>query len=670
MFSNIRQHVERLLRKKQKVRPLVSTKKDVQMVQAIHSKKLPNLKQIRRVGNILSDAERRVIKTAILVLILGVAWSFLVIVDDYRVKVPKVGGKYTEAVVGSPQLVNPIFASLNDIDLDITKLTYTGLMRYTKNQELIPDLAESYTISDDKKTYIFNLRKDIAWHDGNPFTARDVLYTIQTIQDPFVNSPLLVGFKGVGVEALDDYTVQFELQEPFSPFLGSLTVGILPEHVWFDVSPERMRLHRQNIQPVGTGPFMFKKLTKDDTGFIFNYDLVRFEKFYREPAFIEEFSFQFFGEYEGPSGAIQSLRSQRVDGLSFVPHDLKEKVERKSINLHTLQLPQYTALFFNQDEQALLKDANLREAMALALDKDRILRDALKDEGKIINSPILPGFPGFDPNVETNPYDRVKANEILDKNWNRISAEEFREKRREQLLEEREEALDTAATSTLAVVSEEGETSTTTEKDNILAEIETILDNELNSAQTFYRQTKEGKTLVLDLVTADTPEYRSASALMAGFWQEIGIKTNIELVDPKEISRLTLKDRDYDVLLYGMILGSDPDQYPFWHSTQIDFPGLNLARYVNRSVDTLLQNIRETDDETKVEELSKQFQEKILADKPAIFLYMPTYTYATREALQGLDVIRIFHPADRFANVTEWFLETKGEWNFGDNSSK
>jgi peptide/nickel transport system substrate-binding protein len=654
--------LKRWIKNQRKIKPLVSTERDVKMLTNLHGKRIPKFNQLWHSHRVLSKQEKSLFLICFGIILVGLIWYSVGIVRKYRLEVPAVGGKYTEAVVGSPQLVNPIFSSLNDVDVDITRLVFTGLMKYNQDQELVPDLAESFELSEDKKTYIFKLRRDVVWHDGTEFTARDVVFTIATIQDPLVNSPLFVSFQGVGVEALDNYTVQFELKESFAAFASVLTVGILPEHAWFDVLPERLRLHRQNIQPVGTGPFRFKKLTKDDTGFIFSYQLERNENFYDQPPYIEDFVFQFFGEFEGPSGAIAALRGGQVDGLSFVPHDLREKVKRKHINLHTLQLPQYTALFYNQKEQAILKEDSVRSALALAIDKDRILREALIDEGQIIHSPILPGSPGYLPELEKIPYDVGAANELLDKSWKRISAEEYRTNRTELLLEERKNELEESATSTVNIVDEEGNTTTTTLEKLVNNEIKIQLDQELNEAQIFYRQNDDDQVLTINLVSANTQEYKQAVQLIAGFWQEIGVITNITLVETKDVSRTVLKDREYDVLLYGMILGSDPDQYPFWHSSQAEFPGLNLAGYINRSLDTLLQGIRDTEDVEKIIELSLKFQETILKDKPAVFLYTPTYTYATIDKLKGIDVTRIFHPADRFSNVTLWYVNTKGDW--------
>lgn len=645
--------------KTKKKQPLISHNKDIYLIRKVHGNKRPNYTQLRYISRILSGKERMLFRTAILCFFISIIWIVVGFVIHNRVQVPAVGGRYTEAVVGTPQLINPLFASTNDVDLDISRLVYSGLMKYDEKQRLIPDLASSYTISEDKKVYTFTLRQDVLWHDGEPFTSRDVLYTFESIQNEQVGSPLRVTFQGVNVDMVDDYTITFTLPEPFAPFLSALTVGIIPEHIWFHIPLERIKLAKENIQPIGTGPFLFKKLSKDDTGYIFQYELERNKSYYNTPPYIVEFVFKFFGTYENDGGAIDALRTQKADGIHFVPSDLKEKVARKHINVYTLQLPQYTALFFNQKREPALADLDVRKALAFTIDKERILREVLKDEGQVIYSPILPGFPGYNPEIEKTPYDTVQANELLEKTWKKISAEEYKQKRKQELLAEWEKQQQ-----------EKTDTVSTTPEDNLeqrKAEEEQAIDaqlsSELGSAQTFFRQDKNGNILTVSLVTADTPEYRKTANVIAGYWQDAGVKVDVSFVSPRDISRQVLKTREYDVLLYGAIIGSDPDQYPFWHSSQINFPWLNLSQYVNRNVDALLEKARESTDEGEVAELSAKFQEALLADLPAIFLHTPTYNYAIGDKVQGVSLSRIFSPSDRFAGVTNWYIKTKGKWN-------
>jgi len=594
------------------------------------------------------------------------------------VQVPVAGGRFTEAVVGSPQFINPIFSSTNDVDSDIARLVFSGLMRYDEKHRLVPDLAVKYDVSDDKKTYIFELRHDIFWHDGEAFTARDVLFTFETMQNSLVNSPLQISFQGIEVSASDDYTVRFVLPEAFAPFLSSLVVGIIPEHLWFQVPPEQMRLNSLNIQPIGTGPFKFKKLAKNEMGYIYNYELESFNRYYRQVPFLKEFVFQFFSEYEGGNGAIDAFREKKVTSLNFVPNALRDRVERKYTQLHVMELPQYTALFFNKDHQVFLQDVDLREALSYATDKQRILTEVLKNEGYVINSPILPGFLGYDAELGKIDYSFEKANELLDKNWQRVGAEDYRSARKEQLLKKWDEeqakilAEQTDTASSIDIVVEETESTgelnneetTSTLRQLAEKEIDELLDAELQAAQLFYREDKAGNVLELTITTVESEEYKKTAELIAGLWQNIGVKTNLEFIETRDFSRKVLKDRGYDILLYGEILGDDPDPFPYWHSSQIDYPGLNLGRYVNRNVDALIEKARESTDEAEVVESYKKFQEIIIDEVPAIFLYVPTYTYATTDQVSGIDVVRISHPSDRFADVSTWFMKTKGQWNF------
>jgi peptide/nickel transport system substrate-binding protein len=390
--------------------------------------------------------------------------------------------------------------------------------------------------------------------------------------------------------------------------------------------------------------------------------LTRFKNYYKEVPYIQDFAFEFFGDYDGPDGIVTALREQRIDGVSFVPYSMREKIERKHISLHTLKLPQYTALFFNEKNSVILSEKENRSALTSALDKERIVKEVLKNEGRIIQGPILEGFPGYNPNVSTTIFSQDSANKLLDKRSERISAADYRKQLKEKMLKEEQERVglsaDLSSTTTLAAVT------STEQLVEINKKVDEQLDLLLDSAQLFYRKNKDGSIWELNLVTADTPEYAQAAQLVAGYWQDVGVKVNVKKIDPKEMGRQALKIRDYDVLLYGVIVGGDPDQYSFWHSSQVEYPGLNLSQYESRVVDTILGKIRATIKSEELQSLYTELQNTILDDAPAVFLYTPTYTYALSDKVQGFAVDRIAQPSDRFANVSDWYTKTKGEWKF------
>lgn len=653
--------VKRLLsffgKKRKDPEPLVTHHDDLRLVQKVHRRKVPGVKQIRHIGHFLTPAERKSVRLLGALFVLGVVWLGASIIRNYRVQVPDVGGRYVEAAIGSPYFVNPLFSSVNEVDADLVKLIYSGLMRYDQNGNLVPDLATEYSLSDDKKVYTFKLRSDVVWHDGQLFTSEDVVTTFELVSNPEVRSPQFPAFQGVKVEAVDEHTVKFTLPEPFAPFLDALTMGILPNHIWSEIPVEQLRLARYNlVDPVGTGPFKFKRLVKNETGYVYQYELVRFGKYYNHPPYIEEFTMRFYAGFEGTgsdTNPVQALREQKVDALSFIPSNQLDKVERKRIEIHTFQLPQYTALFLNPKHQSLLSDVNVRKALAYALDKDRILRESAGDDGTVIYGPVLPGYPGYNPDVAKTPYSAEEANKLLDKKWPRITIEEYKEKRIKELMK-----LETEA------VSDTASTTTSTPKEDIQKQVEERVDKEVAGAQTFYRVDKDKNVIQLEIVTTDTPEYKHTAALVVGFWQELGIKTTINEVSSKNLSRDVLKNRSYDILLYGVIIGNDPDQYPFWHSSQIAFPGLNLSQYSNRTVDDLLEKARQTANMSDREAQYKKLQDILLSEFPTIFLYTPGYRYVTNDDIKGINEGRISHPSDRYADVMNWYLKTDGQWKF------
>lgn len=647
--------ISRFLKRRKQPQPFITHRQDVEILRQLKKRKVPQVNQIRHAGRVLSSFEKKILQVSITGIIVAVVWLGGGWLLKHRTTVPAVGGRYVEGVVGSLQFVNPLFSSLNDVDSDLVRLIYSGLMRYDENGILVPDLAERYTLSDDKRTYTFYLRKDVTWQDSaqNAFTAQDVKFTFDLIQDRNVGSPLYISFEGVEVKVVDDYTVQFILRQPYPLFLSSLVVGILPEHIWSEIPVNQLRLARNNIQPTGTGPYAFKKLSKNESGYIDKYELQRFDRFYRGPAFIEDFVFAFYPAYDSEVGAVEALRSQKIDGLGFVPADLQEKVNKKSIVLYNLSLPQYTALFFNLENSEWREKKEVRDALAMAIDRNRIIQESLKNDGQLIEGPIPDHF-NLVESVSSTSFSVDQANQILDKSFKRVEASDYRKTRHDELIKEfqvAEVSTSTAATSTEETV-------------DVESQVTDALNKELSSTQTFYRQDKDKKILEIDLVSADTEEYRHTAELIVGFWQELGVKVNVSFFNPKTIERDAIRERKYDVLLSGVILGDNPDPYPFWHSSQMKYPGVNLSQYSNRVVDGFIEKIRAAVSEADVKKNYQEFNKALLNDRPAIFLYAPVYRYMVGDDMKGISLKQIYHPSDRFTDVNRWYLKTKGSWKF------
>ncbi len=627
---------------------------DKQLVKNINARRWPSLSQLHYLPRFLNRQEK--ILAMLLLSAAGLTamiWAATFVAVHHGLA-PREGGEYSEAIIGQPKLINPIFASINDVDADLSALIYSGLFRYDHNQQLVGDLATAYELSSDKKTYTINLRKNVKWSDGEPFTAEDVVYTFETIQNPEVGSPVAPGFQGITVEKTGDYSVTFMLKESFAPFLNSLTIGILPEHIWNNYAPNSIRLAKNNIQPIGTGPWVFDKLIKDDNGKIQNYSLARNENYYLQKPYLKNITFKFFEDYQQ---TIDALRQKDVLGLSFVPRNLKEKITSHNITFYQAQLPQYTALFFNQNGEPTLKDANLRLALAKALDKNLILKEGLDGAGEVVDAPILKTHLGYNPDIEKISFDAGGASALLDKNWSHIQPEEYFQLRQEEIIKNLKtdiEELKNNASTTPEVVS-----STIAQWEK---QAEETARGEMHLEQPFYRKNKNGKILSLAITTADTAEYRQTAETMAKMWRTVGIQTSIILVPSRQIVREALKNRNYQILLYGEIVGNDPDPYPFWHSSQVDYPGLNLAIFANRAADKILEDARASNDQTARADLYKKFQDILVKELPAIFLYSPSYTFAVDKQIKGVDIGAIASPSDRYNNLNNWYFKTKWIW--------
>ncbi len=169
---------------------------------------------------------------------------------------------YREGVVGHPASVSPLTAR-TQADRDLVALVFSGLVRNGPNGTIVPDLAASWTVDPTGKTWTFDLRPDARWHDGEPVTADDVVYTIQTLQDPAYKGPASTSWSEVSVEALSPLEVTFTLTTPLGGFLQAATQPIAPAHLLGQVPVDLLPDHPFGRQPVGSGPFALVSL--DDT---------------------------------------------------------------------------------------------------------------------------------------------------------------------------------------------------------------------------------------------------------------------------------------------------------------------------------------------------------------------------------------------------------------------
>jgi len=550
----------------------------------------------------LSARERFVLSIFVLIFVVsGIAllWN---VQRTFLIEVPAPGGSIAEGVIGSPRFISPLLA-ISDTDRDMTTLVYSGLLR-ASGAGLEPDLAESFSISEDGLEYFFTLRENLKWHDGEPVTVDDVIFTIEKAQDSALRSPKRAVWEGVEVEKLDDRTLVFLLSQPYAPFLENTTMGIMPKHIWEHVEVDQFGVSTFNTEPVGTGPYKVVNIKRDRGGIPEYYDLQAFKDFALGAPFIPELRIRFYSNQEK---LLKALDSGSVTGVNSLSPEIAVGLKEDGYRVENSPLPRVFGVFFNQDEAEVFTDILVRKALSISAPKELIVERVLSTFGTVVDSPIPPGILGFVPAESTE-----------------LSAEERME----------------SATEILGRAGFE-----------IDEETGKLVDD-------------DGQTLSFSLSTSDVPELKATAQTLKEAWESLGMEVTLKIFESGNLSHTVIRPRDYDALLFGEIIGRDSDPFAFWHSSQRLDPGLNIALYANISVDGLLEDARATTDTTIRVEKYLTFQEEVAGDIPAVFLYAPDFIYVIPDKVRGVDITSVTIPSERFLNIYEWFIDTDRVWKF------
>ena len=276
---------------------------------------IPSFSQLKQLPRFLNSKERKIGLAALAVACLSIIILGGQFLATHIQRVPASGGEYTEGMVGYPHYINPLYSSASEVDAALARLTFAGLMRMDPQAGLVPDIAESYSISQDERSYTFILRDGVKWHDGEPVTSADVLFTITAMQNPDYGSPLASTLAGISVSTDDPRTVTFVLPEPFAPFLSLMTTGLLPAHIWENMSPANAQLTQLNLKPIGNGPYMFDKLVKDSRGTLRSLTFVRNPNYYQDEPNVTRLTFKFFANSQE---LVAGLHNHTVEGTAML----------------------------------------------------------------------------------------------------------------------------------------------------------------------------------------------------------------------------------------------------------------------------------------------------------------------------------------------------------------
>lgn len=304
--------------------------------------------------------------------------------SQFLVQVPTSGGELKEGMIGTPRFINPVLAT-SDTDRDLTALVYSGLLRINNNGELITDLAQSYSISDDGLNYHFILKDNAVFQDGTPVTTSDIIFTILKTQDPSIKSPKRPNWDGVRVEKISDTEIEFSLASPYAPFVYNTTIGILPEHKWKDITAEEFPFSSLNTNPIGSGPYEFVKTGKDPDGILNSIELKAFSKFVIKKAYISKIYVNF---YKNEDALLAGFAKKQVTSIHSITPKNIGALSLKHEQVITLPYSRIFALFFNQNKSTLLTDKKLRDALDTAIDRNEIVKSVLSGYATPLYTPL------------------------------------------------------------------------------------------------------------------------------------------------------------------------------------------------------------------------------------------------------------------------------------------
>lgn len=534
---------------------------------------------------------------------LFVKWS-----DRFMVEVPRHGGALAEGIIGRPRFINPVIAK-SDADRDMAALIYSGLLRATPDGSLLPDLAAAYTISPDGLTYTFTLRDELVWHDGEPITSQDVLFTIEKVRDPglAIKSPRRASWDGVEVSTPDEKTVTFQIKQPYAPFLENATMGIIPKHIWQNVPNEEFDVTYHNIEPIGSGPYRMDRIVSDSAkGLPKYYELVAFKRYALGEPYLTHLRIAFFGNNKE---LAQAYNDGEIEQMNTIEPTLAEELKQAGGHIVETPLPRIFAAYFNQNQQPIFAEKAVRQALAVAVDKDKIVHDVLHGYGKTIDGP-LPSLSEATSSVnEAVPVDHIASARAILENagWTQSASGVY-------------EKVD--------------------------------------------KKKKKVTLLQFSIAIPDVPELRATAELMKSDWEKLGASVTLKVFDQSTFAAEVLAPRKYDILFYGQVIGRIPDLFAYWHSSQRNAPGLNIALYTNKNVDKLLEDARKEGVPALRNALLIKFLGEIKNDVPAVFTYSPDFLYAHGAALRGMEIGLITTESERFLDVHHWYVESERVWKW------
>ena len=295
--------------------------------------------------------------------------------------------------------INPAMDEHGEINIMI----FNGLTAHDGDNQVVPGLAKSWDYDEETCTYTFHLEEGVKWHDGEPFTADDVKFTIEAIMDPENGSENAPNYEDVEeITVVDDHTVSFKLDAPNVAFLDYMTMAVLPKHL---LEGEDMQTSDFFRNPVGTGPYKLESWEEGQA-----ITLVKNEDYFKGEPNIDTVVFKIVTDDNAK--ALQ-LKSGELDLALLTPKDAATFADDEAYTCYDMKTSDYRGILFNFWNEYWQKNKDLIPAVCYGIDRQAIVDAVLLGQGMTAYGPLQRNIYN-DENVEHYDYDPEKAKSVLE----------------------------------------------------------------------------------------------------------------------------------------------------------------------------------------------------------------------------------------------------------------
>lgn len=502
-------------------------------------------------------------------------------------------GTYAEGVIGKLETLNPLYAS-SAPEIAASRLVFSSLYKYDRSGTLRPDLALNTEVDSEGRNYTVKLRSDALWHDGQKLTADDVVFTIETIKNPAarVRSSLHVNWRDIAVKKIDDTTVQFTLP-PYAAFAHALTFPVVPKHLVAAIAPGALYESSFSRSPVGSGPFQYRLLqAPDSTSRQKVFHMTANEHYYDGAPRLSRFEIH---AYATEDDLVRAVNTAEVTGAADITSGKLSDITSPAYETRHYAIDNGVYAMMNTTKPPL-DSREVRQAIQAVIDTKK-LRELVGGEVQPLDLPFLRTNLSSIDDITLPKVDKAHAEKLL------------------------------------------GEAGWAMGKDKVRA--------------------KESVPLRLTITTTKNSQYEAVAKYIAEQLASIGFKAEVLVIDDKapgaNFIQGTLQARNFDMLVYELPIGADPDVYAYWHSSQIGMSGYNFSNYKSGAADAALSSARDRLDVNLRRAKYVTFANEWLKDAPAIGLYQQTMSYAVNKNAEVMGKgSTLVLSSDRYMNVHDW----------------